>query len=79
MIIIARESFSTYGEKKTMLFKDAIADIPDDHANMLIREGKAYKYSFQDGIDYEYNGTDDEYTVTVPVEVVDGYSPVDPS
>ena len=54
MVIIARESFSTYGENKCMIFKGAIAVLPDDQADTLIMEGKAYKYDEGRGPDTDY-------------------------
>ena len=54
MVIIAKESFNAYGKNKLMLHSGSIADIPDDLANQLIKEGKAFRYSFENGIDYDY-------------------------
>ena len=49
MIIIARENFNAYGPDKLGLFAGEIADIPDDFAQKIIDEGKAYKYDYEKG------------------------------
>ena len=65
MVIIAREPFNAYGENKLLLYTGSIADIPDDLANQMIREGKAYRYDFADGIDYEYDGNLQYYWIAI--------------